>query len=546
MDWIDFKQIQNFDLGITPLFVDYLNDFDKVKDYYAADFRSRKSWKKVIDGVLSAKRERSTLVRVLTEQNKEHHCGIKTLANIDLLGNDNTVAIVTGQQLGMCSGPLYTIYKTITAIKLAEQLATQFPETNFVPVFWIESEDHDFNEVNNLNILNALGQVQKVEYLIGGKPLERNPGPVGSLALDTFVEKFIADLESQIQETEFKPGIFASLRGHYRTGATMGKAFVGLMNQLFEDSGLVFLNPNNSELKNILKPIFRKELASITKTSKMVIDRGAELEEHYHAQLKAKSLNLFMFHKGGRYLIEPRETDYSLKGTRQFFSKEELSTIVENSPELISPNVVLRPICQDSLLPTLAYIGGPSEIAYFAQLKPVYDFFDMQMPIIYPRASVTIIEEKVRNILEKFQIDFTEVISNLDPVLIRIAEQVSEVKVDALFEELHRSVRDKLSESRFGIQQIDPTLSGAVDSALGRIEQQLNVLKEKTQAAQQRRQDVTLKQVQKVAANIFPNSNFQEREFNVVYYMNKYGPDFVKWLSGEIVIDRFQHQLIDL
>ena len=546
MDWIEYKQIQNFEVGITPLFVDYLNDFEKLKDYYAADFRDRKSWKKLIDKVLSKQKNRSTLVRVLTEQNKQHHCGIRTLENIDLLGNENTVAIVTGQQVGICSGPLYTIYKTLTAIKLAEQLSAQYPDYNFVPVFWVENEDHDFEEINKLNVLNPGGDLQTIEYLFGGKPLERNPGPVGSMVLDGFIDGFFDRLQSQLQESEFKAALFNELRGFYRPGTALGPAFVGLMNQMFEDSGLVFLNPSYAELKNILKPIFQKEIAGMSKTSQIVIETSAGLEEHYHAQIKAKSINLFMLHKGGRYLIEPRENDYSLKGTRQFFSKEELSTLVENSPEVISPNVVLRPICQDAILPTIAYVGGPSEVAYFAQLKPVYESFGVQMPVIYPRASVTILEEKVKNILEKFQVGFTEIWSDLDPLLVRIAEQVSEVKVDALFEQLHTLFHEAVAESRFGIQQIDPTLSGAIDSTLSRIDAQLNVLKEKTQSAQQRRQEVTIKQIQKVAANIFPKSNFQEREFNVVYYMNKYGPDFVKWLSGEIVIDRFQHQLIDL
>ena len=546
MDWVDYKQIQNFEVGITPLFVDYLNDFEKLKDYYAADFRDRKNWKKLIDKVLSKQRDRSTLIRVLTEQNKQHHCGIRTLANIDLLGNENTVAVVTGQQVGICSGPLYTIYKTVTAIKLAEQLSAQFPDYNFVPVFWVENEDHDFEEINKLNVLNPAGEVQTIEYLFGGKPFERNPGPVGSIVIDSFIDNFFDRLQAQLQESEFKLPLFTALRGYYRSGATLGAAFVGLMNQMFEDSGLVFLDPMNVELKKILKPVFQKEIAGLSKTSQMVVDTSAGLEEHYHAQIKAKSINLFMMHKGGRYLIEPRENDYSLKGTRQFFSKEELNDIVENSPELISPNVVLRPICQDAILPTIAYVGGPSEVAYFAQLKPVYEFFDVQMPVVYPRASVTIMEEKVKNILEKFQVDFTEIWSDIDPLLIRIAEQVSEVKVDVLFDLLHRRIHEAVAESRFGIQQIDPTLSGAIDSTLSRIESQLNVLKEKTQSAQQRRQEVTIKQIQKVAANIFPKSNFQEREFNVVYYMNKYGPDFVKWLNGEIIIDRFQHQLIEL
>ena len=237
MDWVDYKQIQNFEVGITPLFVDYLNDFEKLKDYYAADFRDRKSWKKLIDKVLSKQKDRSTLVRVLTEQNKQHHCGIRTLANIDLLGNENTVAVVTGQQVGICSGPLYTIYKTATAIKLAEQLSTQFPDYNFVPVFWVENEDHDFEEINKLNVLNPAGEIQTIEYLFGGKPLEKNPGPVGSIVIDGFIDGFFDRLQAQLQESEFKLPLFAALRGYYRSGAPLGAAFVGLMNHLFEDSG---------------------------------------------------------------------------------------------------------------------------------------------------------------------------------------------------------------------------------------------------------------------------------------------------------------------
>ncbi len=546
MDWIDYKQLQSSDAGVTPLFVDYVTDFEKVGEFYSADFRNRKSWKKVIDRVLSAERDRSSLVRVLTEQNKQHHCGIRTLANIDLLGNENTVAVVTGQQIGICTGPLYTIYKTITAIKLAEQLTSQLPDYNFVPVFWLENEDHDFNEVNNVHLINSEGQIEKVEYLLGGKPFDKNPGAVGKLVIDEFADKFFDELQGKVQETEFKSQLFASLRGHYRSGATLSAAFVGLMNQLLEESGLIFLDPNDVDLKKIVAPVFRKEISEVTRTSKLVIDKSAELEERYHAQIKAKSLNLFMHHKGGRYLIEPRENDYSLKGTRQFFSKEELSSIAEQTPELLSPNVVLRPICQDTLLPTAVYVGGPAEIAYFAQLKPVYEFFGVQMPVIYPRASVTILEDKIKTILEKFQVDVSEIWSDIDPVLIRIAEQVSEVKVDGVFEQLIRRIREAVGESRYGIQQVDATLSGAIDSTLARIESQLNVLKEKTQSAQQRRQDITMKQIQKAATHIFPNSNFQEREFNAVYYLNKYGPDFVKWVGGEIVVDRFQHQIVEL
>lgn len=546
MKFIPLDTLQESDNDITQLYVDYLYHFDNLKQYYSADFHNRKTWKKLIAETASRPIDRSTLVRILTEQNKEIHCGIKTLANIDLLGNENTVAIVTGQQLGLFTGPLYTLYKTITAIQLAEKLTSEYPDFNFVPVFWVEGEDHDFEEVNHAFTITPANQLVKTEYLPGGKPLDRNPGAIANIAFDEFIDQTITTLANSLQETEFKAELIAELRSQYKVGTTFLKAFLGLMNRYFEDSGIVFLNPMHPEFKQILKPVFQREISSITKISQLVIDRSAELEEHYHAQIKSKPLNLFMFYKDGRYHIEPRENDFSLKGTRRFLSKEEMSALVDQSPELFSPNVVLRPICQDTLLPTLAYVAGPSEIAYFAQLKPVYDFFNLPMPIIYPRATATILEERTKSVLEKYQIEVEQFFSNLEPILLRISEQGSEVKVDALFESISKTIHETIQEARFGIQQIDGTLSGAVDSTLAKIDSYLAVLKEKTQKAQIQRQEVSLRQIQKAAVALRPNNNFQERVLNVTYFLNKYGPDFVKWLSGELVIDRFQHQIIEL
>jgi bacillithiol synthase len=543
-NWIDYRNIQAPDSGITSLFSDYIANFDRLKKYYAGGYKGSEVWKSAIERTLSKERNRSLLRRVLADQNKEFHCGIKTLANIDLLGNDNTLAVVTGQQIGILTGPLYTIYKTITAIKLAEHLSVEHPEYNFVPVFWMECEDHDFSEISSATLLNQAHEVATVEYLVGGKPFEKNPGPVGTIVIDEHIEGFFTLLEQNLQDTEYKAPLLASLRAHYRPGTTLVQAFVGLMNEYFGDTGLVMLNPNNPEFKRAAQPLLRREVSSISKTSQLVIEQSAELEEQYHAQIKAKPINLFMFHKGGRYLIEPREHDFSLKGTRHYFSKEELYRLVEETPEVFSPNVVLRPLYQDLLLPTVAYVAGPSEIAYYAQLQPVYKRFEIPMPVIYPRASATIVEERVHDILEKFQVQPEELFTAIDPVLMRIAEQVSEVKVDALFDRLKSLFQEGITEARFGIQQIDPTLSGAVDAVLSKTETNLNVLKEKTQKAQQRRQEVSLRQIQKAATLLFPNSTLQERVYATAYFQNKYGPDFAGWLIRELKIDRFQHQLI--
>jgi bacillithiol biosynthesis cysteine-adding enzyme BshC len=546
MELINYHKLVDREVA-TGLYADYNTNFEKISKFYSGNYNDKYSWETKIKELKQRKFERPILHRVLNNQNREFQSGIKTLANIDLLGDDNTFTVVTGQQLGFFGGPLYTIYKAITTVKLANKLSQDFPDYNFVPVFWLEGEDHDFDEINKTKYLNSNNEFSTAEYLIGGKPLERNIGATGNISLDEHIEQFFLTIESTLPKTDYSEALFKLMRGYYSQGNTFLKAFAGFFNHVYEDSGLIFINTNQPEFKKVLSPLFVNEINSNSQTSKLVIQKSVELEEHYHAQIKAKALNLFMFHKGGRHLIEPSDSgDYYLKNLRQRFTKEELLAIAVNTPELLSPNVVMRPLCQDTLLPTISYVGGPGEIAYFAQLKTVYEYFKVAMPIIYPRASVTLIEEKIQKILEKYSLEVEDLFGEVESVLSKVSEQVSEVKVDTLFESLGNKVNDAVNEARFGIQQIDPTLNGTIDGTLSKFQQQLEVLKQKTQKAQQQKEEVSLKQIKKASLNIFPNENFQEREFSVIQYLNKYGPDFVKWVSNEIVIDKYQHQVITI
>jgi bacillithiol biosynthesis cysteine-adding enzyme BshC len=546
MDWISYRSLANLEV-VTPLFADYMTQFQKLDEHFSGNYTDHESWRTKMQTLSEQRYDRALLRRVLSSQNREFQAGIKTLANIDLLGNDNTFAVVTGQQLGLFTGPLYTIYKAITAVKLAQKLSNDFPEYNFVPIFWLEGEDHDFEEVNHVNLINSENEISRIEYLIGGKPLEKNIGAIGSITIDESFDACMSAIEASLPKTDYTFDLLSILKGYYKPGRSLLNAFAMFLNHIYEDSGLVYINPNVAEFKKYLSPLFLKEIQSNAHTSKLVIQKSAELEEHYHAQIKAKAVNLFMFHKGGRYLIEPSESgDYFLKNTRQRFTKEELLAIASSNPELLSPNVVTRPLCQDTLLPTVAYVSGPAETAYFAQLKPVYQYFSVPMPIIFPRASVTLVEEKIQKVLEKYSLEIHSLFGELDSIIAKVSEQVAEVKVDALFSALEIRINEAITEARFGIQQIDPTLLGTVDGVQSKFRQFIDVLQQKTRKAQQQKEDISLKQIRKASMNIFPNGNFQEREFTVLQYLNKYGPDFVKWVSNEISIERHQHQVITL
>ncbi len=546
MTWIDFRDLGSSDDTFSRLFIDYVNDFPRVQSYFNGNFRDDDDWRAVLKQVSGRGLDRSNLVQILSTQNRSFHCGVKTLANIDLFLNDNTVAVVTGQQVGLFTGPLYTIYKTLTALKLSEQLAKRFPEYNVVPVFWLEGEDHDYDEVSSINLINASNDLVKLEYLIGGDPEKKNIGAVGKIEFNDSIDAFFTLAEQTLVQTEFKPKVLELVKNAYQKGMTFNKAFVHMMTVLLEDSGLVFFDPNDADAKKLAAPVFEKELNDSSKTCQLVVDQSAALEKNYHAQVKPRPINLFLFHGGGRYPIEPHPDGFALKGTRAHFTKEQIQELLKTSPELFSPNVVLRPLCQDTILPTAAYVAGPSEVAYFAQFKPLYKEFNIPEPIIYPRASATVVEERVEKVLTRFALQPTQFFQDVEFIKQKIAVQVSDFKAEELFANTYGSVEESLNSLRSGMQTIDPTLGGALDGALGRIKSTLDVLKDKTIAAQKRQHEVYLRQIDKVALNLFPNSNFQERELNILYFLNKYGLEFVRWLNGELQIDKFKHQIVKI
>lgn len=544
MNWLDYRELPLSTGGFSELFFDYVYDFQEVKRFYNFNFRDSHSYEAAIQAVNRRTIDRTTLCQVLEEQNKAFGSSARTIDNIRLLQNPATFAVVTGQQVGLFGGPMYTVFKTITTIKMAERLKAKMPQFDFVPVFWIEGEDHDFPEMNHVSVLDAESKVVKIEYLPGGQMPERNLGPVGELVFEGVLDQTFASMSASLQKSEFTDPLLELLKKSYTAGRTFNQSFASWMNVLFEDYGLIFISSHDPRLKRLLSPMFIKEVTTFPQSSQIVIARSAELEVKYHAQIKAKSLNLFLLHKGGRFLIEPREHDFSLKGTRHFISKEELLRIATETPELLSPNVVLRPIAQDTLLPTVTYIAGPSEIAYHAQLMGVYEYFDVPQPVVYPRASGSFMEERVERTMEKYNMDLPALFEDLNSLTMRVLDQIAEVKLDSLFGTATKTVHDALSELKFGLREVDPTLLGALDSAKSKIDINIGVLKEKAIAAQKRRNETAVRQIERAVGTLLPNGNLQEREINVVYYMNKYGPDLVKWLVGELDVTGFKHQLL--
>ncbi|MBK6912380.1 MAG: bacillithiol biosynthesis cysteine-adding enzyme BshC [Ignavibacteriales bacterium] len=540
--FVNFKDIP----GHTKLFLDYLYNFEKINKFYARNPYDKETYSKAFEEIASKRPvSRANLEALIRNQYSGKTYSTKTQKNIELLAKDSTLTIVTGQQLGILGGPLYTFNKIITTIKLANHLKERFDSFNFVSVFWLEGDDHDFNEVRNINIIDNSNELKKISYGEEIPEDEINPS-VGQINLDDKINSFLLDLEQHLRQTEFTPELMKQIKNFYTSGKTFKKSFAELIHLFFDQHGLIIFDPQDNEVKNYLRPVYKKELLEYRNRSEESIRVSAELDETYHAQVKIKPINLFLNYENGRHALEPDDEDFKLKRKRKRFTKDELLNLVETTPQIFSPNVLFRPVCQDYILPTAFYIGGPSEIAYFAQVMPLYKFFNVPPPFIYPRSSATLLEKGLSNALDKFNLQINEIFSDPEAVKQKIIKSIDETPLEDFFISAVKETElifDTLKEKLFSI---DKTTSDSVQRYREKSLNNIEELKSKSLQAQRKKYEVSLKQIDKLIFILFPNENLQERELNFIYFANKYGPEFFRKIFDELQINKFEHQIIEI
>lgn len=529
--------------GNPELFTNYVENFERVKEFFISNFRDESFLIKNLENFNKSIEHREKLVSILRKQYSNESISEKTKSNIDAFLSENTFAVVTGQQLGILTGPLYTIYKIITTIKLSEQLNEKYPELNFIPVFWLEGDDHDFDEVNWIKILDNENSLTKIIY-DDGLDKETNRGPIGNYQFDLTIDNFIEKISVALRETEFKSDLINLIKKFYFAGATFKSAFVGLIKEFFDQKGLIVFDPQDIEVKNWLKDIFKKDIESYRFISEELILRSARLEEKYHAQVKIKPINLFYIEDNGRYLIEPSLNDFRLKGKRKKFTLEQLIAEIDSNPEKFSPNVILRPICQDFIFPTTYYVAGPSEICYHPQIYPYYAIHNLTPPILFPRASATVIEEKVQRIMDKYNLKLLDFFTDIEALAINITDKNSEIVVNELFDKIISELHKPFEELKEYLIKIDPTLEDVVKNAENKTNQALEVVKEKALNAQRKKNEIIFRQIYKTSNILYPDENLQEREINFIYFANKYSLNFIEYVFNKLDIKLFEHQII--
>jgi len=527
---------------LPHLVSDYFYDFNKVREFYNGDFRDPAAFERQTRSVESRSIPREDLAAILTEQNRRYGCGPETLSRIEKIVRDRAGTVVTGQQVGIFSGPLYTIYKALTAVKLAEDLSRRGPGS-FVPVFWLASDDHDLAEIDHITLLDKDNRLEEVRCRM---PSIEGRIPASHLVLPRDIQDCIRKLEELTLDTEFKTDVISRLSEAYEPGRTYVEAFARWMTRLFRSRGLIFIDAGDPRLKEMGRDVFFREVSEDSPSTRRAVDASKRLRQAgYGAQIPLHEgiLNIFYGDKERR-TIQSRDGALSIKGVEPLIGKQELLAQAKEKPSFFSPNVLLRPIYQDALLPAVAYVGGQAEVAYFAQMKGVYEAFGLPMPIIYPRKNVTIVEKKVAQILKKYGLEIPDLWTQPDGLIAEIAgKQVP----DALEKALHRAqgdLKDHFESLQEEVIAFEPALKDSLDLARGKMDQQWKFMEKKIRQAAARRDETAGQQLRKAVDNLYPNQRLQERIFNIVPYLIKYGFTFMEKLDQDVDIDEHNHQVL--
>jgi bacillithiol biosynthesis cysteine-adding enzyme BshC len=531
----------------TRLFLDYLRDPTELREFYPAAVRFHHELPARAPEVLAAYRtDRSSLCDALQDMNAGWGAGEETLKNIQHLRDPDCLAVVSGQQAGLFSGPLYTIYKALSAVKLAGCLTQR--NTKAVPVFWIATEDHDFPEVAKAEFIARDCKLAHVEV---SPDLHREGQPVGRVVIDSSIDGVVERLLELLPSSEFTPYLETLVRDTWRPGCSYGEAFARLMTSLLGRHGLVLLDPLDQRLKALAAPLYASAALRAPEIATAIEVRSRRLvEAGYHAQVtpSENSFPLFIHDASGARHAVTRSDDgkYATKDADHSYTVEELSNLALAHPEQFSPNVTLRAVVQDYLLPTIAYYGGAAEIAYFAQTAEVYRLLERPITPILPRSSLTMIERHTGRVLERYGLTLADLFAGPESVLKRVVEEHLGAETAKSFAKTEGTVNSELDNLREQLRSIDPTLADALETGRRKINYQLEGLRTRFHRAQMTRDEAAHRQLQRAFDQLYPNKELQERHINITSLLARHGRYVIDWIYNAINIGSNEHQIVYL
>jgi bacillithiol synthase len=526
----------------TRLFNDFLAYSSKVQPFYPRSPHFEEWVREASRGISydAARRERVT--HILQRQNEAWGGSSKTLANLDRLRQGAT-AVVTGQQVGLFGGPMFAIYKALSAVKLAEAATKAGVDT--VPVFWLATYDHDLAEVNHVSIPGPEGSLQTIVTSSHAVP----GAPVSAVRLGDEILPAVEQAVNLLGDSEAAQ----LLRESYRPGETLGTAFARLYARIFAEWGVILLDASDAELHRVAEPIYRAAIERAGDLEAALGSRGGALEAAgYHQQVKvtSSSVLLFTIHNGARTPMQRRSNDgneeFVIGGGAEKVSPAALIGRIASAPEQFSPSVLLRPVVQDYLLPTVAYTGGAAETAYFSQAGAVYETLLGRVTPIVPRFSATIVEPKMQRLLERHGISLMDVFNGPGALRQRIAAHSLPEDLQTAFEAANQSLAVNLGAIREKLEKLDRTLVDAAQTATSKMQHQLEKLQTQAARAEALKGELVGRHAETLSHALYPDKGLQERGIGGVYFLARYGSDLLHQLYAAIQPDCHDHQVLEL
>ena len=485
----------------SSFFLDYVSQNAALDSFYFAPSRID-SFRQKIGSSKYTTEQRQSLVKELTHQYENSKIGEAVKSNIEALGEANSYTVTTGHQLNIFTGPLYFIYKIATTINLAKKLSQEFPLHKFVPVYWMATEDHDFEEINN--------------FILFGKTYTwttNQRGAVGRFALDGLEE-----VMSQIADL---PQIFVDA---YHSQPTLAKATRYFVNEIFGKFGLLIIDADNHESKKAFAKIATDELLHQS-AYKIVTATNEKLETNgYRAQAHVRDVNLFYLNDNIRERIVKENGMYKVLNTNLQFSEETILDMVNATPEMFSPNVILRPLYQEALLPNIAYIGGPAEIIYWLQLKDLFEYHQLPFPLLVPRNFAMYISKPVAQKIAKVNLSNEDIFLPDEELKNKFLQTVGSKEVSLEIQQQQSSqLFDGLAKMATAI---DKSLEGFILSERHKADKTLEEIEKKFKKAEERKNEDGLKHLTTIKSKLFPNGGLQERSENYLNFAIN-NPNFV-------------------
>ena len=516
---------------IKRLAADYAFEYTRLGDFFAGNPAQPAAWRDAIHRAQQHPRDRSATVDMVQAQQRRRGAPPDAVAATARLRDPKSVAIVTGQQAGLFGGPLFTLLKALTTIQLAGRVSEEYGVPT-VAVFWIDAEDHDWDEVRSCGVLDS--ELNFAEVTIGNPP-GAGEGPVARVRLDSSVRTAIEELATLVPSTEFTPSLVEQLRSTYEPGAGMVEAFARWLESILGPRGLVVFDSSDLAAKPLAAALFERELTHAGAASRLAAAAGAKLTAlGYHAQVSPQEDQAALFQLDG------------LRTPIRIADAGALADRVRTHPAEFSPNVLLRPLVQDTLFPTVGYVAGPNELGYLAQLRGVYEAFGIPMPLRYQRATATIVDSNVMRFLSRQDLRLELLRPQDEGTLNQLLEAQIPPAVAIAMDEAVRAVSERMETLSRAVAQLDTTLEGAARSAAGRMQDDLKKLHAKIVQAMKRRDETVRRQFRNAQAQAFPGGQPQERAIGSIYFLNKYGPDLIDRLMDELPLDQGTHWVMTI